>query len=234
MIRYQDYAAPEITRSHENTEWSITYSFNARDTETPRVLLIGDSICNAYQGAVREGLSDCANITFWASSKCVTDPDYLRELDYLLDTYWYDVICFNNGLHSLTSSPDEWERMYANTVRFLSDKCAGIPLLLVLCTPVADRTKNQIVERENDFIRSFAAEHGYPVIDLYTPMKALDKREMMSDVFHWKAPAVSQQAEIICARLKPYFKKESDEAEADTSADETSSEASAADNTEQA
>ena len=203
MIRYQDYLLPETTHTRENTEWSISYSFNARDTETPRVLLIGDSICNAYQTVVGERLSDCANVTFWASSKCVTDPDYLRELDYLLDSYWYDAICFNNGLHSLTASPDEWEEAYANTVRFISDKCKGIPMFLVLSTPIADRDKNAIVERYNDFVLGFAAKTGLPVIDLWSPMSALNKREFMKDTFHWKTPAVVQQAEIIADALRP-------------------------------
>ncbi|MBP3919248.1 MAG: SGNH/GDSL hydrolase family protein [Clostridia bacterium] len=203
MIRYQDYALLETTHTPENIEWSISYSFNARDTETPRVLLIGDSICNAYQSTVREGLGKYANVTFWASSKCVTDPDYLRELDYMLDSYWYDAICFNNGLHSLTASPDEWEEAYANTVRFISDKCKGIPLFLTLCTPVADRDKNSIVMRINESISAFAHKKGLPIIDLYTPMAALNKRENMNDTFHWKAPAVAMQGERICRALKP-------------------------------
>ncbi len=220
MIRYQDYQLPETTHTRENTEWSVSYSFNARDTETPRVLLIGDSICNAYQSVVREHLSGCANITFWASSKCVTDPDYLRELDYLLDTYWYDAICFNNGLHSLTASPDEWEEAYANVIRFISDKCKGIPMFLVLSTPIADRAKNMIVARLNDWVTDFAYKKGLPLIDLYTPMSALNKRENMNDTFHWKADAVRMQGEIIANAVKPIVSPEPEKAEIDEEATE--------------
>ncbi len=203
MIRYQDYQLPETTHTRENTEWSISYSFNARDTENPRVLLIGDSVCNAYQSGVRQKLGNNANVTFWASSKCVTDPDYLRELNFLLDTYWYDAICFNNGLHSLTASPDEWEEAYANVIRFISDKCKGIPLFLVLSTPIADRDKNAIVVRFNEYVSDFAYKKGFSVIDLWSPMSALNKREHMSDAYHWKAEAVGMQADIVASALLP-------------------------------
>ncbi len=222
MIRYQDYQLPETTHTRENTEWSISYSFNARDTETPRVLLIGDSICNAYQSVVRDRLTGVANITFWASSKCVTDPDYLRELDYLLDTYWYDAICFNNGLHSLTASPDEWEEAYTNVLRFISDKCKGIPTFLVLSTPIADRAKNMIVARFNEWVSDYAYKMGLPVIDLWTPMSTMINRENMNDTFHWKAPAVAMQGEIIANAVRPIVAPEPEAvAEEETTAEGT-------------
>ena len=80
MVNYRDYMPRSTSRMRENIEWSITYTYNSNDTAHPRVLLIGDSICNGYQTKVREKLADTANVTFWASSKCVTDPQYFREV----------------------------------------------------------------------------------------------------------------------------------------------------------
>ena len=122
MTDYRDFQPTETSRTRENVEWSITYTYNARDTGVPRVLLIGDSICSGYQAKVRDKLAEHANITFWASSKCVTDPDYFRELDFILGAYRYDLICFNTGLHSLTTARGEWEAAYRSAVRFIRAK----------------------------------------------------------------------------------------------------------------
>lgn len=53
-----DCPVSENLRGHENTEWSISYAYHLTDgqKELPRVLLIGDSICNAYQSGVCSSL----------------------------------------------------------------------------------------------------------------------------------------------------------------------------------
>ena len=135
MANYQDYQPKETTREREGIEWSISYTFNATDKKNPRVLLIGDSICNAYQVPVRKNLENACNVSFWASSKCVTDPDYFRELDFVLGAYEYDVITFNNGLHSLTTNREEWIKAYRAAVTFIQDKLKA-KLFLVLSTPL--------------------------------------------------------------------------------------------------
>lgn len=53
-MNYRDFQPRATTRVRESIEWSTTYSYNATDTINPRVLLIGDSICNGYQSAVRQ------------------------------------------------------------------------------------------------------------------------------------------------------------------------------------
>ena len=97
-----NYPVAENVRGHENTEWSISYAYHMTDAkkELPRVLMVGDSICKGYQSKVRSKLEGKANVTYWASSYCVTSPGYLRLLAFYLDEAEYDVIHFNNGLHS--------------------------------------------------------------------------------------------------------------------------------------
>ena len=119
---YRDYQPKKTSRVREDIEWSINYSYNTLDTKNPRVMLIGDSICNAYHYAVRDRLADKANVSYWASSKCVTDPDYFRELEFMLDAREYALITFNNGLHSLSTDMTEWEEAYRSAVRFILDK----------------------------------------------------------------------------------------------------------------
>ena len=68
----------ENVRGHENTEWSISYAYHLTDAKKslPRVLLVGDSICQGYQGKVRAKLEGKANVTYWASSYCVDTHHY--------------------------------------------------------------------------------------------------------------------------------------------------------------
>ena len=46
----------ENYRGHENTEWSTSYAYGLTDrsSKLPRVLLVGDSICNGYQSGDRK------------------------------------------------------------------------------------------------------------------------------------------------------------------------------------
>lgn len=55
-IDYHDYVLNPKSRTREENKWSIYYSYNTNDTENLRVLLIGDSICTAYQDPVRRKL----------------------------------------------------------------------------------------------------------------------------------------------------------------------------------
>ena len=97
-------------RGHENIEWSRSYAYGLTDAtrNLPRVLLIGDSICNGYQEGVRKRLKGKMNVTYWVSSYCVTSPAYLPLLTIYLNEAKYDVIHFNNGLHSLGTPTDAW------------------------------------------------------------------------------------------------------------------------------
>ena len=90
---YRDYQPKKTSRVREDIEWSINYSYNTLDTKNPRVMLIGDSICNAYHYAVRDRLAGKANVSFWASSKCVTDPDQFREPEFILDKLPETTLC---------------------------------------------------------------------------------------------------------------------------------------------
>ena len=197
MVRWQDYAPASTSRVRESTEWSITYTFRAVGSGLPRVLLVGDSICNGYGGRVRDLLDGRVNVSFWASSKCVTDPDYFRELDLILGAYSYDMVCFNNGLHSLSTDRAEWEAAYRAAAAFIRAKLPAAKLSLTLTTPTKDDALTAAAASLNAAASALAAERGLPVIDLFSEMDGLDREEYWSDVFHFRAPAVDRQAGMI-------------------------------------
>ena len=196
-MKWQDFAPASTSRVREGIEWSITYSYNATEKGKPRVLLIGDSICNGYNGRVRDMLAGRVNVSFWASSKCVTDPDYFRELDFMLDAYPYDAVCFNNGLHSLSTDRAEWDAAYAAAVDFIRAKLPETKLSLTLSTPLKDAKLTAVSASLNETVLRLAEEKNLPVIDLFAAMDVLDREEYWSDTYHFRAPAIDMQAKVI-------------------------------------
>ena len=199
---YRQYQPARTSRTRESTEWSITYTYNAVDSKNPRLLLIGDSICNGYQGTVRAKLGKVMNITFWATSKCVTDKDYFRELDLILSAYHYDIISFNNGLHSLTTSREEWKNAYRAAVDFIRKKCPDAKLFLTNNTPLKDPKKTAQAKELNSIIAETAKLKNLPVIDLFSLMDPLDRNKFWSDTYHFRKPAVELQAERIAQTVR--------------------------------
>ena len=198
-MNWQKYTPETTSRKRETIEWSIFYGYNATDLTTPRVLLIGDSICNGYQNAVRERLDGRVNVTFWASSKCVTDPDYFKELCYMLSAYPYAMVCFNNGLHSLGTDRPEWIAAYKAAVRCIRETLPGVPLALTLSTPLKDARLTALSSELNGYVKEIARAEGLPMIDLFSLMDVLDREEYWSDTHHFRAPAIGMQADEIAA-----------------------------------
>jgi len=203
-MNLEKYQLANCSRVRENIEWSITYSYNAPDRKSPRLLLIGDSICKAYHTELRRLLQNRANLTFWASSKCVTDPDYLRELDFITDGGPFSLILFNNGIHAMTSSRREWQEAYDKTVRFLRDKFPGIPLYIVLTTPSRDASNTEIIRAMNQWNTEYAQTMNLPVIDLFAPAVNLD-RSAWGDDYHFQPETVLILAKTVAEKIAHLF-----------------------------
>ena len=200
-MKWQDYAPASTTRKREATEWSIHYAYDTQVTDKPRVLLIGDSICNGYDGAVRDRLAGQVNVSFWASSKCVTDPDYFRELDFMLDARPYDIVCFNNGLHSLNTNRDEWDAAYASAVAFILAKLPDAKLSLTLSTPLKDAALTAVSVSLNETVARIGVNRNLPTIDLFSAMNGLDRDKFWTDTYHFRAEAIAIQADMIAEHV---------------------------------
>lgn len=194
---YRKFQPRTTSRIREEIEWSITYSYNARDLRNPRLLLIGDSICNGYQGEVRNLLADRMNVTFWASSKCVTDPDYFRELEFILDGFPYSVILFNNGLHSLSTDRGEWEQAFRAALRLIRQKHPGAELVIVNSTPTNDSNRTDQVRELNAIAARIAETEKLRQLDLFEAMDPLDRKTFWRDAFHFTDEAIRRQAELV-------------------------------------
>lgn len=184
-------------RVRESTEWTINYVFHANETNRPRVLLIGDSICNGYAGFVGDELAATAYVSYYATSKCVTDRSYIKELTYMLEEYDYSVIHFNNGLHSLTTDRMEWETALRAVVKVIQQKAKNAKLIYATATPVADPANTVKAKALNDIALKIMAEHGIPIDDLFGLMNSMAETKPWADGVHFNEEGRKLQAKQV-------------------------------------
>ncbi len=194
---YLKFQPEKTSRVREAIEWSNFRANATNDATLPRLLLIGDSIVAGYQGAVTEKLRGVMNVSYWASSKCATDPSYFQELDLVLKADRYDVILFNNGLHSLDTDRAEWAFAYRQAVKFIRARRPEARLFIVTSTPLKDSDLTRKARELNEIVLKTADSENLPVIDLFGLMNPLDRSEFWSDTFHYYAKGRELQAEKI-------------------------------------
>jgi len=199
---YKQFQPEKTSRTREGIEWSNFRANATNDVTLPRVLLIGDSIVAGYNGKVAELLNGKMNVSFWASSKCVTDRDYFKELDLVLGADEYDVISFNNGLHSLGTDRAEWEFAYSRAVKFIRAKCPNAKLYLTTSTPLKVPEMTEQAKELNQIVWKTAEAEKLPVIDLFSLMDPLDRNEFWSDTFHYRPAGIELEAKKIAETVK--------------------------------
>jgi len=187
-------------RGHENVEWSIGYAFHLTDAkkDLPRVLLVGASICNGYQGGVQKLLEGRMNVSYWVSSYCVTSPGYLKLLDFYLSEAKYDVIHFNNGLHSLSTPVDAYERGYEAALKLIRERQPQARIVWATSTPL----KNPALTEKSRALNAAAAKvvarlGGIGKDDLFALLDPLDREQNWSDVYHQKPAAKELEAKQV-------------------------------------
>lgn len=193
----QEQPRTKVEHPREATEWIVSYAYNANDSKLPRVLLIGDSICNAYSGDVCKELAGTAYVTFFATSKCVCDKSYLRSLAFFLDEYDYALIHFNNGLHSLSSNRQDWETCLRAAIKLIKEKGKGAKIIWASSTPLKDPKLTEKAMELNAIAARVMNEEGVPTDDLFALMNPLDRDTNWSDTFHFKGEAKKMQAKVI-------------------------------------
>lgn len=198
----QEQPKTQATHPRESTEWIVSYAFNANETKLPRVLLIGDSICNGYSKAVCAELAGRAYVTFFATSKCVCDTSYLRSLAFILDESDYAVIHFNNGLHSLSSNRQDWETCLRASVKLIKERGKGAKIFWASSTPLKDPALTEKAKELNAIAARVMVEEGIPTNDLFALMDPLDREAHWSDTYHFKGEAKKMQAQAVGACVR--------------------------------
>ena len=207
-IDFRNYRLGNSSLHEENIMWHSFYSYNAIDKKSPRALLVGDSICRGYQSNVRQILAKKVNITYWATSNCITDPFYLQMLEMILDREKFDIIIFNNGLHSLTSDKTAWRKAFSLAMDYLAKRVPATKVVVLNSTPKRDGDPR--VKELNQLAESVAKEKNLAVADIYSLCVNWNKKEW-SDRYHFNAKARQQQAEFIANVILKYIGRTADD-----------------------
>jgi hypothetical protein len=160
--------------AREPIEWIRLWLPNVDKKDLPQVLLLGDSITQAYYKDVATDLEGKAYVGYLTSSLSVGDPMLPRQIALVLSNYRFDVIHFNNGLHGKGYSEKEYARYFPQYVKALQANARGARLIWTTSTPVrmgndmsefAPWTKR--VAARNKIADAYVRKVGIPIDDLY-------------------------------------------------------------------
>ncbi len=170
-----DFAfAAEPTIPREHIEWVQTWIADANKTDLPRVLLVGDSICNAYYGDVAQHLKGKAYVAKLATSAAVGDPVLAEQIKMVLSSYKFAVVHFNVGIHGFGYSEEEYRRDFPRLVELIRQTAPEAKLIWATSTPIRNpkdlqrlQGGNERIKARNRIVVDLAGRAGIPVDDLY-------------------------------------------------------------------
>jgi hypothetical protein len=175
-LRAQTVVAPAGRHvAREPIEWIRLWLPNVGKKDLPQVLLLGDSITQAYYEDVAADLKAKAYVGYLTSSLSVGDPMLPQQITLVLKNYSFDVIHFNNGLHGKDYSELEYARYFPQFVKTIQTNARGAKLIWTSSTPVrtgkdmsdfAPFTKRVIAR--NKIAADYVRKVGIPIDDLYS------------------------------------------------------------------
>ena len=204
-------ATTEKTMVREYHEWIQMRWLNERDTALPRVLLVGDSIVAGHVVAVHERLKERFCVDCFATSKHVTDADFMADLEMMLGRKRYALIVFNNGLHGFEIDdalygPALRERLVEMKTR--TPRLAWRSSTPVYKWPIQDgrpelHERTPRILRRNADALAEAQALNLPVLDLYVPM--VGHPEFLYDGCHCTSEGAEFQSGMIAAFVETVF-----------------------------
>lgn len=206
------------TTVKEYIEWTNLRWLNAPDTVKPRVLLVGDSIVVGHGEFVFELLKDKVCIDYLATAKCVSDSDYMTELDYMLSRNNYAIIIFNNGLHGWDIDDTVYAENMSETLTYLKTKTGllvwrnSTPIRTVGNVACFEVQRNPRVVKRNTDVAKIANKLDLPVLDLYALM-AENPDFFFEDAVHYTQEGYKAQAKTIAAFINQRLVISPDESE---------------------
>ena len=166
-------AEPPIRR--ENIEWCNIWVPEATRTDLPRVLLIGDSICNGYHSSVEKELKGKCLVAMLATSSALGDPALTEQVKLLLGNYKFAAIHFNIGLHGWDATEEEYGQEFPKLLAVIRQAAPTAKLVWATSTPVRQPSpnlrefgeKNERVKTRNRIVTQLAARERISLDDLY-------------------------------------------------------------------
>ena len=195
-------AAPS---ARESIEWCDIWISHANETNLPRVLLIGDSIARDYYHEVEKRLVEKAYVARLATSRFVTDPVLLKEIELVLNSATFDVIQFNNGMHGWQHGEVEYRKAFPELIETIRAYAPKARLIWATTTPlrdgkgIANDTKaeysDERIAARNAIAAEVVAAQKIPTVDLNAAVRG--HPELHSDSVHFN----DQGSQVLAARV---------------------------------
>ncbi len=191
----------------EGIEWSNTWMVSTNKHDLPRILIIGDSHVERYYQVVTSKLNKIAYCNKFTTSRSLGDPALIAQLKALFFSYQFDVITFNNGLHGVAYSDEQYSRDIPAVYKLFKKSNPGLKLIWVNTTPRRIGGKrpdfdqhNQGVINRNKAVEAFTSAKNIPLVDFYTPSSAnLDFFD--TDGIHFSKMGVEEQAKMVTSEI---------------------------------
>jgi lysophospholipase L1-like esterase len=220
-----------VSTSEENSKrrtvggkgWAIDAPKIGEHPEWPKVLIYGDSISGGYRPSLEAELTRRNSYLFHFGGFVGGDvPE--QAISDAAASFAFDVIVFNNGLHSLSWTPEAVsDAMVIERMRKLArsfKKGAPQAKLFYLSTtphtglrPAPDKPvaslgdKNDVVVRLNTLSAQVMKEEDIEWIDVYTILAS--RLELANgDKFHWQHPAYEIISQEVAKRVLPVLRKD--------------------------
>jgi len=210
LMTAQFVSAEEPIR--EGIEWADIWVTNANKDDLTRVLLVGDSITRGYFGEVEKHLAGKAYCARLTTSKCVSDPSFVDEVQLLLKHYRFSVIHFNNGLHGFGYTEEQYRDGLVKTVDAIRKPAGDAKLIWATTTPVRERNdlkkfgeRTERVKVRNGLAAEIMKKRDIPTNDLFGLVEE-HPDWYSSDGTHFNAKGKAAQAKQVAeavAKLLP-------------------------------
>jgi hypothetical protein len=189
---------PHIAR--EGVEWCDVLMPNSGRSDLPRVLLIGDSVTRAYFPAVEKDLAGRAYCARIATSKSVGDPALITEITAIMSEEKFDVVHFNNGLHGMGYTEDEYKAAFPGFVEAIRKAAPQAKLIWASSTPLRnDDAKNVRIKARNAIAEVYVRAQAIPIDDQFTLMEP--HADLHSDEYHFTPDGSALQAGQVTASI---------------------------------
>src|SRR6185369_14737492 len=189
----------------------------SHDPRLPNVLLMGDSILNAYRKTVMAELAGKANIDAFVNPYHQASPGLNEQLKDILTTNGpYAVIHFNIGMHGWQKGriPEgQYEPLTRKMVQTIVDNARGAQLIWCSTTPVRvkdqpgqlDPEINGTIIQHNAMAAKVMAEFKIPTEDLYSLMTNHLDMAGAHEAVHWLPEGAHFQGIAVANFIKPYL-----------------------------
>ena len=179
------------------------------DKPLPRILYYGDSISMGYGERFIALMKDKAYCYHWCHFVGGVDHFPTASFEAAAGVAPFDVIVFNNGLHSLHWSPEkatdaQIETVVRNMIQSFRKGAPKASLVWASTTPHTSKGRpvtgmgelNPVVLRINTLAEKVMKAEGVDVVDLYALLK--DRLELAAgDQYHWSGDAYQLIAEAL-------------------------------------